>query len=55
MTAGMATSSPQAVVTSACRNAARDCAQTGSLLLRNAFEGVQDAHHRAEQADEWSG
>jgi hypothetical protein len=54
MTAGMATSSPKAVVTSASGNAACDCAQTGCLLLGNAFEGVQNAHHRAEQSHEGS-
>src|SRR5207253_6966043 len=31
------------------------CGQTGSLLFRNSLEGVQNAHHRAEQPDEGSG
>ena len=54
MTAGMATSSPKAVVTKRFRNAACDRAQAGCLLLGNTFEGVQNAHHRAEQAHERS-
>src|SRR5208282_219341 len=37
------------------RNAACDCAQTSGLLLRDTFEGVQNAHHRAEQTDERGG
>ena len=31
---------------------AGDRAQTGSLLLGNALEGIQNAHHRAEQSHE---
>src|SRR5271166_4321985 len=36
-------------------NAARDRAQTGSLLARNFLEGVQNADHGAEQPDERGG
>src|SRR5208282_163743 len=31
-------------------NAARDRAQTGSLLLGNTFEGIQNAHHGSKQS-----
>ena len=36
------------------RNSACHRAQTGCLLLRNTLEGVQNAHHGSEQADEWA-
>src|SRR6266853_2901673 len=37
------------------RNAASDCADAGGLLALNLAEGVDDADHRAQQADERCG
>ena len=47
----MATSRPNAVVTSCLRNTTSDCADTCALLGCNLLEGVQDTDNRSEQTD----
>ena len=55
MTAGMATNSPIAVVTSASEIPPATAARPVAFSLRNALERVQNADHRSEQSHEGGG